>query len=70
MLKAGVSLALLAYLFSRVDVARLWQLARIGLDSLARRRRSRSIYLMIGVSAWRWGVLLDAQGAARSRCAG
>ena len=41
-LKAGVSLALLAYLFSRVDVARLWQLARIGVDSAGSRRRSLS----------------------------
>ncbi len=60
-LKAGVSLALLAYLFSRVDVGRLWQLARsASIPWLA--SALALYYLMIGVSAWRWGVLLEAQG--------
>jgi uncharacterized membrane protein YbhN (UPF0104 family) len=60
-LKAGVSLALLAFLFSRVDAPRLWHLARsasIGWLAAA----LGLYYVMICVSAWRWGVLLEAQG--------
>jgi uncharacterized membrane protein YbhN (UPF0104 family) len=60
-LKVGVSLALLAFLFSRVDAPRLWHLARsasIGWLAAA----LGLYYLMICVSAWRWGVLLEAQG--------
>jgi len=59
--KAGVSLALLAFLFSRVDAPRLWHLARsASIPWLA--TALGLYYLMIGVSAWRWGVLLEAQG--------
>jgi glycosyltransferase 2 family protein len=59
--KATISIALLALLFSRVDIGRLWSVARaaslpwlIGALGL--------YYLMITVSAWRWGLLLRAQG--------
>ena len=60
-LKAGVSLALLAFLFSRVEVARLWHLARSA-SMLWLAAALGLYYLMIAVSAWRWGVLLEAQG--------
>jgi uncharacterized protein (TIRG00374 family) len=60
-LKAGVSFALLAFLFSRVEVARLWHLARsASVPWLA--TALALYYVMIGMSAWRWGVLLEAQG--------
>ena len=58
--KIVVSLVLLALLFSRVDVARLWAAARQAssvwlLGALA-------LYgLMVCASTWRWGVLLAAQ---------
>jgi hypothetical protein len=58
--KAAVSIALLALLLSRVDLARLWQTAReasfgwLGVALL--------LYTaMAALSAWRWGVLLRAQ---------
>jgi glycosyltransferase 2 family protein len=59
--KAAISLALLALLFSRVDVGRLWSVARAAslpwlVGALA------LYYLMITVSVWRWGLLLRAQG--------
>ena len=61
LLKAGVSLALLAYLFTHVEVARLWHLARSA--SIPWLMAALGLYfVMIAVSAWRWGVLLDAQG--------
>jgi len=59
-LKIVISVGLLAVLFSRVDVARLWAAARQAssvwlLGALA-------LYgLMVAASAWRWGVLLAAQ---------
>jgi uncharacterized protein (TIRG00374 family) len=59
-LKATVSIALLWLLFSRVDIARLWAVARNAstpwlLSALA-------LYcVMIFASAWRWGLLLRAQ---------
>jgi uncharacterized membrane protein YbhN (UPF0104 family) len=60
-LKAVVSLALLGALFSRVDVVRLWAVAKTA--SLPWLIGALSLYLaMILVSAWRWGLLLDAQG--------
>ncbi|HXG55273.1 MAG TPA: lysylphosphatidylglycerol synthase transmembrane domain-containing protein [Vicinamibacterales bacterium] len=59
-LKAGVSIVLLWLLFSRVDFARLWSIARtasVGWLALA-----LVLYLaMILTSAWRWGLLLKAQ---------
>ena len=61
LLKAGVSLALLAYLFTHVEIARLWHLARSA--SIPWLMVALGLYfVMIAVSAWRWGVLLDAQG--------
>jgi uncharacterized protein (TIRG00374 family) len=60
LLKAGVSLALLAVLFSRVDVARLWAVARTA--SAAWLAVALTLYLMMLLaSAWRWGLLLQAQ---------
>jgi uncharacterized membrane protein YbhN (UPF0104 family) len=59
-LKGTVSIALLWLLFSRVDIARLWSVARNAstpwlLSALA-------LYaVMIFASAWRWGLLLRAQ---------
>ena len=59
-LKAAVSIALLAALLSRVDVPRLWSVARTA--SIPWLVGALALYLvMILVSAWRWGLLLDAQ---------
>ena len=61
LLKAGVSVALLAILFSRVDVARLWAVARHA--SATWLLAALALYLaMVLVSTWRWGLLLKAQG--------
>lgn len=57
--KILVSTVLLGVLFSRVDVARLWASARTA--SLAWLGASFALYLvMVVISAWRWGKLLDA----------
>jgi hypothetical protein len=62
-LKAGVSLALLVVLFSRVDLSRLWDTARTA--SAGWLATALGLYLlMILVSAWRWGLLLGAQGVS------
>jgi glycosyltransferase 2 family protein len=59
--KLVVSIGLMAVLFSRVDVARLWHTARGAspfwiLIAIA-------VYLgMLAASAWRWRLLLNAQG--------
>jgi glycosyltransferase 2 family protein len=59
--KLVVSIGLMAVLFSRVDAARLWHTARGAspfwiLTAIA-------LYLgMLAASAWRWGLLLNAQG--------
>ena len=59
-LKAIVSVALLALLFSKVDVGRLWTVARTA--SIPWLVLALVLYLgMILVSAWRWGLLLRAQ---------
>jgi uncharacterized membrane protein YbhN (UPF0104 family) len=58
--KAAVSLGLLALLFSRVDVARLWSVARQAAPAWL----AAALLLYFGMvlaSAWRWGVLLRAQ---------
>jgi hypothetical protein len=61
LLKATVSLVLLAVLLSWVDLARLWQTARGA--SPAWLALAVALYTaMAAVSAWRWGVLLRAQG--------
>ena len=58
--KATVSIGLLALLFSRVDVSRLWEVARRA--SLAWLVAALLLYLaMVLSSAVRWGVLLRAQ---------
>lgn len=60
-LKASVSLGLLWLLFSRVDVARLWRIARTA--SATWLLGALALYLaMILASAWRWRLLLKAQG--------
>jgi hypothetical protein len=59
-LKAAVSLGLLALLISRVDLARLWALARGASTSWL--AAALGLYgLMVLASAWRWGLLLGAQ---------
>ena len=61
LIKAGISIALLGVLFSRVDLGRLWQIARSA--SLPWLSGALALYyVMIAVSAWRWGLLLRAQG--------
>jgi uncharacterized membrane protein YbhN (UPF0104 family) len=60
-LKATVSIGLLWLLLSRVDVARLWPIARNA--SAIWLVGALALYLaMILTSAWRWGLLLKAQG--------
>jgi glycosyltransferase 2 family protein len=60
MVKALVSIALIAMLFSRIDGATLLSMARTAAPSWL--AMSILIYLaMILASAWRWGVLLSAQ---------
>jgi uncharacterized membrane protein YbhN (UPF0104 family) len=59
-LKAVVSIGLLALLLSRVDLARLWSYARNA--SPAWLAAALLLYLvMVLASAWRWGLLLKAQ---------
>ena len=59
-IKAVISIALLAVLFSRVDVARLWALARDA--STPWLAGALALYgLMVLASAWRWRLLLMAQ---------
>ena len=61
--KIAVSVGLLALLFSRVDAAGLWAQARQA--SPAWLAMSLGIYLgALVISAWRWGVLLEAAGIA------
>jgi glycosyltransferase 2 family protein len=61
LVKAAVSVALLWVLFSRVDVARLWSVARTA--SAPWLLGALGLYLlMVLASTWRWGLLLDAQG--------
>ena len=59
-LKGTVSIALLWLLFSRVDIARLWSVARNASTSWL--LSALALYcVMIFASAWRWGLLLRAQ---------
>ena len=63
LLKAAVSIALLWLLFSRVDMARLWSVARNA--SAGWLMAALGLYsAMILASAWRWGLLLKAQEIA------
>jgi uncharacterized membrane protein YbhN (UPF0104 family) len=58
--KVAVSIGLLALLFSRVDLARLWAVARQA--STTWLAGALGLYaLMVLASAWRWGLLLTAQ---------
>jgi uncharacterized membrane protein YbhN (UPF0104 family) len=61
LIKVTVSVGLLAFLFNRVDAARLWSVARTA--STAWLAEALALYtVMVLVSAWRWGLLLQAQG--------
>ena len=61
LLKVTVSAGLLAFLFSRVDATRLWSIARTA--STGWLAAALGLYaVMVLVSAWRWGLLLEAQG--------
>src|SRR4051795_7623865 len=58
--KAGISVALLWLLFTRVDVNRLWLAARQASPSWL--LAALAVYTgMTLASAWRWGLLLKAQ---------
>jgi uncharacterized membrane protein YbhN (UPF0104 family) len=59
-IKVAVSVALLAFLFSRIDVARLWASARGA--SIPWLAIALSVYLStVLCSVWRWWLLLEAQ---------
>ena len=59
-LKVSVSIVLLAVLFSRIDVARLWSSARHA--SVAWLFAALALYAVnVAASIWRWHLLLDAQ---------
>jgi uncharacterized protein (TIRG00374 family) len=59
-IKIGVSGGLLYLLLSRVDVGRLWLVARTA--SLGWLAAGLGLYfLMVVISAWRWGLLLRVQ---------
>jgi uncharacterized membrane protein YbhN (UPF0104 family) len=61
LVKLAISTALIAVLFSRIDATRLWATARSA--SPLWLATAVIIYFgMILASAWRWGVLLNAQG--------
>jgi hypothetical protein len=63
--KIIVSVALLAVLVTKSDAPRLWSYVRTA--SLAWLAGALALYLvMILASAWRWGLLLDAQGISVS----
>ncbi len=63
LIKVVVSGVLMAILISRIDVSKLWSIARTATISLL--ALALLVYLaMVLVSAWRWGVLLKAQGVA------
>src|SRR5262249_7342388 len=59
--KLSVSIILLAILFSRIDVGRLWHTARLA--SVSWLLAALAIYgVNVLASTWRWKLLLDAQG--------
>ena len=59
-LKLAVSIALLSFLLSRIDVARLWANARQA--SIPWLAIALSVYLCtVLCSVWRWWLLLEAQ---------
>src|SRR5688572_5064872 len=61
LLKVGISVGLLVWLFRQVDAARLWDAVRaaswwwLGVAALL-------YFAMLVVSSWRWNTLLRAQG--------
>src|SRR2546425_6958608 len=58
--KLSISIILLAILFSRIDVERLWRTARLA--SLPWLALALAIYgVNMLASTWRWKLLLDAQ---------
>src|SRR5262245_34381230 len=58
--KLAVSVVLLAFLFSRIDVGSLWASARRA--SVPWLAAAVGIYLInVLISVWRWRLLLDAQ---------
>src|SRR5688572_9312915 len=63
LLKVGVSVGLLVWLFRQVDGARVWAAVRaaswvwLGVAALL-------YFAMLVVSSWRWNILLRAQGIA------
>jgi len=60
-LKVGVSVGLLAWLFRQVDAARLW--AAVQSASWSWLAVAAVLYfVMLVVSSWRWNILLRAQG--------
>jgi len=61
LVKLGVSLALLGYLFSTTDLSALLRRVRTG-DLLLVSVAVTLYVLMLGLATWRWGVLLQAQG--------
>ena len=61
LLKVGISVGLLVWLFRQVDAARLW--AAVGAASWAWLGVAALLYFaMLVVSSWRWNMLLRAQG--------
>ena len=63
LIKIAVSTALIWILISRIDVTKLWAIARTATISWL--AAALMVYLaMVLVSAWRWGLLLKAQGIA------
>jgi glycosyltransferase 2 family protein len=62
-IKIAVSAVLMGVLISRIDVSKLWIIARTAAVSWL--AGALLVYLaMVLVSAWRWGLLLRAQGIA------
>jgi glycosyltransferase 2 family protein len=61
LVKAVLSLGLVALLLARSDVGHLWALAR-GANAFWLAGAAAAYGAMIAVGAWRWGVLLHAQG--------
>jgi uncharacterized protein (TIRG00374 family) len=65
LVKAAISIALLLFLFRQVDGSRLFNVARTA--SLPWLGAALALYFaMVLVSAWRWGLLLKAQGVQLS----
>jgi len=60
-LKVGVSLALLVYLLSTTDLHALQQRVRTG-DTMLLALAMMLYAIILGISTWRWRVLLAAQG--------